>query len=292
MLGNKSGFAALVKERVPDIITKHCVLHRHALAVKTLPSHFKEILSVCVKVVNYIWGRALNHRGFKLFCEEMGSEHQVLLFHIEVRWLSRGKMLTRIAELADEIAIFLREHQKKVEAFKKKISLWKHRIQGGNVESFPILDEKHGDKTFQPMLVENIVAHLSLLETTMAQYFPMDHSFPEWIQQPFLADRDDDDNLKEEVIDLQVNQLCQTKFRTLLLSGFWCDQFVAYPGLAKAVLEMFIPFPTTYLCEKAFSTMFQIKTTARNRLQIGLLHDMRMALANKKPQIEKLVAYK
>ncbi|XP_064117710.1 protein FAM200C-like [Macrobrachium nipponense] len=133
----------------------------------------------------------------------MGSEHQVLLFHTEVRWLSRGKMLTRIAELTDEIAIFLQEYQsdfaenfedeifilslsyladifghlndlnlsmqgmfannidctEKVEAFKKKISLWKRRIQGGNVGSFPILDEKHGDKTIQPMLVENIVAH-------------------------------------------------------------------------------------------------------------------------------------
>ncbi|XP_068206246.1 protein FAM200C-like [Palaemon carinicauda] len=111
MMGNKSGFAASVKEMVSDIITKHCVLHRHALAIKTLPSHFKEVLSICVKVVNYIWGRALNHKVFKLFCEEMGSEHQVLLFHTEMRWLSRGKMLTRIAELADEIAIFLRKYQ-------------------------------------------------------------------------------------------------------------------------------------------------------------------------------------
>ncbi|XP_068201439.1 protein FAM200A-like [Palaemon carinicauda] len=128
-----------------------------------------EVLSFCVKVVNYIRGRALNHSVFKLFCEEMGSEHQVLLFHTEVRWLSLGKMLTRIAELADEVAIFLREYQsdfaenfedeifipsfyladiyghlndlnlsmqgtfannidctEKVEAFKKKISLWKH----------------------------------------------------------------------------------------------------------------------------------------------------------------------
>ncbi|XP_068240879.1 protein FAM200C-like [Palaemon carinicauda] len=209
MLGNKSGFAALVKER----------------------------------------GRALKHSVFKLFCEEMGSEHQVLLFHTEVRWLSRREMLTRIAELANVIAIFLRDYQsdyaenfedeifilslsyladifgqlndlnlsmqgmfanniyftEKVEALKKKISLWKHRNQGGNGGSFPILDEKRGDKTVQPMLVESIVAHLSLLETTMAQYFLKDHSFPEWIQQPFLTNMDDDDNLKEELIDLQVN---------------------------------------------------------------------------------------
>ena len=41
----------------------------------------------------------------------MGSERQVLLFHTEVRWLYRGKILTRMAELKDEIAIFLQEYQ-------------------------------------------------------------------------------------------------------------------------------------------------------------------------------------
>ncbi|XP_076041953.1 protein FAM200C-like [Oratosquilla oratoria] len=77
----------------------------------------------------------------------------------------------------------------------------------------------------------------------------------------------DADNLKEDLIDLQVNQGCQTKFRTLPMSGFWCDQLVTYTELAKAALEKIILFPTTYLCEKAFSTMLLIKTTVRNRLQ-------------------------
>ena len=126
----------------------------------------------------------------------------------------------------------------------------------------------------------------------MTLYFPKDRTVPEWIRQPFLADMSDDDNLKEELIDLEVNQGCQTIFHTLPLSGCWCDQLVAYPGLARAVMEMIIPFPTTYLCEKAFSTMLQIKPIARNHLQDGLLHDMREALANTKPQIEKLVTQK
>ena len=43
--------------------------------------------------------------------------------------------------------------EKEVEAFKKKLSLWKRRIQGGNVGSFPTLDEKQGDKPIKPMLV-------------------------------------------------------------------------------------------------------------------------------------------
>ena len=41
----------------------------------------------------------------------MGNEHQVLLFHIELRWLSREKILTRMAKLKEEITIFLREYQ-------------------------------------------------------------------------------------------------------------------------------------------------------------------------------------
>jgi len=99
----------------------------------------------------------------------------------------------------------------------------------------------------------------------------------------------DADNLKEEFIDLQENQGCKTKFHASSLPHFWCDQLVAYPGLARAALEMITPFPTTYLREKAFSTMLLIKTTVRNRLHGGLLHDMRVALA---PRCDKLVAYK
>ena len=41
----------------------------------------------------------------------MGNEHQVLLFHTELRWLSREKILTRMAKLKEEITIFLREYQ-------------------------------------------------------------------------------------------------------------------------------------------------------------------------------------
>ena len=49
MLGNKSGFAALVKNDVPNVTVTHCMLHRHALAAKTLPLTLKEVLSDCVK---------------------------------------------------------------------------------------------------------------------------------------------------------------------------------------------------------------------------------------------------
>ena len=119
--------------------------------------------------------------------------------------------------------------------------------------NLPILKENLGDKTISPMVLENIVTYLLHLETTMKKYFACDLTFPEWIQQPFLAETSDDDSLKEKFRDLQENDSCKTKFHPTSLSYFWRDQLVAYPGLARAGLEMITPFPTTYQCEKAFS---------------------------------------
>ena len=81
ILGKTSEFASVVKKEAPHIIVTHCLLHRHALASKTLSTTLKEILSTSVKVVNFVRTRALNHhtvysksfvkkwvRHTKLFC--------------------------------------------------------------------------------------------------------------------------------------------------------------------------------------------------------------------------------
>lgn len=121
MLGNKSGFAHLVKKEAPNVIVTHCFLHRHALATKTLPTSLKEVLSIVIKTVNFIRSRALNHRLFKTLCQEMNAEHEVLLYHTEVRWLSRGQVLKRIFTLKTEVSLFLEEKDNSLfEYFKKK----------------------------------------------------------------------------------------------------------------------------------------------------------------------------
>ena len=67
MLGNKSGLAALVKKEAPNLTVIHCMLHRHALAAKSLPLTLKEILSYCVKIVNFIRTDSLIIVSSKLF---------------------------------------------------------------------------------------------------------------------------------------------------------------------------------------------------------------------------------
>ncbi|XP_076329566.1 protein FAM200C-like [Tachypleus tridentatus] len=109
ILGNKSGFFALMKQEIPHLQGTHCFLHRHALASKTLPPKLKKVLDNSVKIINWIKGRALNHCLFKSLCKDFGSEHSVLLFHTKVRWLSRGRALMRFFELQEEVKTFLKE---------------------------------------------------------------------------------------------------------------------------------------------------------------------------------------
>ena len=96
MLGRHSGFGALVKIDAPHIIVTHCVLHRHALATKTLPPKLAEVLQIVVECVNYVRNSAMKHRIFKELCNEMDSEFEILLYHSNVRWLSREKVLNRV----------------------------------------------------------------------------------------------------------------------------------------------------------------------------------------------------
>ena len=60
-----------------------------------------------VKAVNFIRARGLQHRQFISFLEETDADHQDLLYHSRVRWLSLGKMFQRVWELKGEISAFL-----------------------------------------------------------------------------------------------------------------------------------------------------------------------------------------
>ena len=66
-------------------------------------------MSVVVKVVNSILSRSLNHRQFQALVDEADVQYGDLLYYCEVRWLSRGAMLSRVCDLQKEIATFLRQ---------------------------------------------------------------------------------------------------------------------------------------------------------------------------------------
>ncbi|XP_068229404.1 protein FAM200C-like [Palaemon carinicauda] len=85
MLGSKSGFQSRVKKLAPQAKGIHCMIHRYALASKTLPASLQEVLESVIKIVNYIKTKALNTRLFKELCKDMNADHKVLLFYTAVR---------------------------------------------------------------------------------------------------------------------------------------------------------------------------------------------------------------
>ena len=64
-----------------------------------------------MKTVNYIkcGGKGKSARVFQKLYEKMDSENVIVLLHTEVRWLSRGEILTRVLKLRRKISVFLAE---------------------------------------------------------------------------------------------------------------------------------------------------------------------------------------
>ncbi|XP_040275794.1 protein ZBED8-like [Bufo bufo] len=314
--------AADVKKLVDDFFKDNNL--SHALATKTLPPKLAEELKIVVECVNYVRNSALRHRIFRELCKEMGSEFEVLLYHSNVRWLSRGQVLNRVFAVRVELALFLQEHQHcHADCFKDSefililaymtdifaaLNHLNQQMQGGGVN---IIEAEENLKAFQKKLplwkrrIENdnfanfpllddcqaIATHLDELATSLDGYFPTRESYPAWVRQPFtfsVETTDVNDEYLDEIIELQQSQVQQQLFRTTTLSTFWCQQMVTYPVIAKKALEFFIPFVTTYLCEQSFSRMLDIKTKKRNRLCCE--NDMRVALAKVKPRISDLVS--
>ena len=105
---SKIGFQAYLKLS-PNATFVHCFIHRFALSAKTLAPELLSCLNRIVKMVNFVKSSALNTRLFARLCEDLGSEHKCLLYHTEVRWLSRGNMTRRVFELKNVLLAFFRE---------------------------------------------------------------------------------------------------------------------------------------------------------------------------------------
>ena len=76
----------------------------------------EEALKVAISVINFVKANALDDRLFQKLCED--EDHQTLILHTEVRWLSKGNSLVCLAELWDMVFIFA--HHMETNAHSKK----------------------------------------------------------------------------------------------------------------------------------------------------------------------------
>ncbi|XP_018578443.1 general transcription factor II-I repeat domain-containing protein 2A-like, partial [Anoplophora glabripennis] len=110
MTGKNKGATTILQSKINhEILTFHCIIHQEALCAQTFPAEIVEVMNLVIKIVNSILSKALYHRQFKEFLNEMETQYSDLLLHNKVRWLSKGKVLKRFALCLNEINTFLNE---------------------------------------------------------------------------------------------------------------------------------------------------------------------------------------
>ncbi|XP_008186759.1 zinc finger BED domain-containing protein 5-like [Acyrthosiphon pisum] len=100
MSSQYGGLQALIRQKAPEMIWTHCLIHREALASQYISCSLNCVLEIVIKVVNYVKIRPVKARFFQKLCEEMGAEHTTLLFYCKE---------THILQLYDKIVAFIKK---------------------------------------------------------------------------------------------------------------------------------------------------------------------------------------
>ena len=175
-------------------------------------------------------------------------------------------------------------------AFKSKLANWKRKVEMHNYTMFEKLDIILYERPEgMPDHIKNgILEHLSALESELERYFPetTDEDL-DFVRNPFkypvekLAD-----DCQDKFLELINDSTAQQEYEEKLLSQFWVAMKDSYPKTREKALHILIPFVSTYLCESRFSSLLQIKSKQRNRLDVE--DDLRCALSQTAPRIRML----
>ena len=78
------------------------------MLVPNIENGLKEATNQVIEMVYFIKTGPLKSRIFELLCMVMNSRYVRLLLYTDVRWLSKGNVLSRVIELQKELLIFLK----------------------------------------------------------------------------------------------------------------------------------------------------------------------------------------
>ncbi|XP_073330750.1 zinc finger BED domain-containing protein 5-like [Pagrus major] len=283
MVGRYWGFATLLKQQVPQVLTVHCSL------------------DVAVKVINKIKAHALNDRLFRQLCGENDEAFKRLLLHTEVCWLSKGNCLARLCELFPSAIEFLDQadatlkwscrhdifylsdffgkmnevtlklqgdgmmlvHSKAtICSFLAKLELYQQNLGRRQLIHFPQLAKVLDELMDSHLLL--YTDHLKAVKADMAIRFRglKQSDVPDWVMEPCRADAVScEPEIQESLIDLQNDEEAKATFRTSGWRAMW-----------------------------GFSQALHMQTKYRNRLNLVSSGALRLKLTSQCPDVKKLAA--
>ena len=239
----------------------------------------------------------------KRFLESHGKQDHLLSFTSEEFQLTLSYLVDIFGSL-NHLNLFLQgknsnrmTNYNAIRAFIAKLGLWQRRVQKGNAASFSNFDAALEEKSInlEGQLKSEIESHLQQLKQEFECYFPdlNDTELPIWkmTRNPFRINKDIlPDNLQEEFLEMKCNCTAKDDFEVMSLNEFWAKYLNIYKNVGSAALQTLLPFSSTYLCESGFSTLVNLKTKCRSKLDYEA--DMRCALSSTKPRIKLLISNK
>jgi hypothetical protein len=161
----------------------------------------------------------------------------------------------------------------KIEAMIKKLELWARHLSKRNVDAFqnlkPFLES--GDEELSNEVLEFFTQHLQDLQCSFCEYFPPRDERKNWVKDPFNIDIDKLTGLtaveENGLTEISTDSELKLQFKENSMANFWLHVRKSYPELSYKPLKVSIPFPTTYLCEKAFSALMYLKNKYRKPLK-------------------------
>ena len=203
-------------------------------------------------------------------------------------WLAKVSYLSSIFTKLNELNLAMQgkggdifDYISKIKAIKIKLKIWKNNVERGNFSNFISLDKFLMNNCIHSNLMDKlkgmVCAHLDLLKENFDLYFPCD--FEEslesdmWIINPFNLDLVNKSNLGsklENLVDLSQDFSLRSKFQSCSSYGNFWTSLLHEKGakeIATIALQKLSMMPTTYLAEKGFSVLTDIKMKKWNRLK-------------------------
>ncbi|XP_064485887.1 zinc finger BED domain-containing protein 5-like [Ornithodoros turicata] len=295
------------------------MIHRQALASKTLPASLQEVLDQTIQIVNFVKGGALNTRLFKdlgnvtarlfelreelkVFFQEQGKTTYFAWLNEEA-WILRLAYFVDMFEQLNKLNLQIQGRNTNIikfidslKAFLCKVQNWKRKVNGGNVAMFEKLSStlcgSYHDGKIPVFARIEILFHLTALQGEFHRYFPelRDDDLALVRNPSKLPVVKVPDNCQDEFLELQTDSAAKDIFEGKPITEFWPLMCCSYPKVSEKALRTLLPFVSTYLCESGFSALLQIKSKQRSRLDVE--SHLRSTLSCTAPRIEELLKNK